>query len=679
MNSDTKDFLFELGTQELPPKLLTNLSQQLSNDLTKQLKAQQLSFKDIKTFASPRRLGLLVSQLSTQQADKNIDKKGPAVGAPEQAIMGFAKSVGVGSVDELNIKTLANKDYYFYQKKQKGQATTQLLSHIMPAVVANISQDRMMRWGVGDEVFIRPVQWLVALLGDSVVPMSILGLDSAQQTQGLRFANINHAQIQQASDYEAVLSELGIEANFEQRKTLIKQQINQLSQENNLKVSVDEGLLNEVCALVEAPKTFIGHFDKKFLNLPSEVLILAMESHQKYFPVFSNKGKLQNSFVAVANKTDLEQDLSTVISGNERVIHPRLSDAEFFWQEDSLKTLEERLNQLNSLAFMQSLGSVFDKVKRLETLSNIVAPMLGLDQKHLARSALLSKSDLISNMVVEFPKLQGVMGGYYANNDGEANEVVQAIAQQYYPRYSGDTLPNTDLGCVLSLLDKIDTIAGIYGLGKIPTGSKDPYALRRLALGVVRIVVEKQININLKTLLESALNLHNKAVDKQAKILQGIIDFMLERLRAYYLEKNISTSVYNAISLNADYSLTDFNQRIIALGLFNSQPESKNLITLNKRIANTLKKASTNQAFEANLLTDAAEVALFRSVDALKNKTIKDYGQRMLDLCALEPIIDDFFDSVMVNVEDDIIKNNRLQLLTKTQALFLSIADISKL
>ena len=683
----TASFLLELGTEELPPKLLNNLSKQLANYLDEQLTQHYLSFGDIEVFATPRRLAVLVKHLSIKQDNRVLTKKGPAINAPEQAILGFCRSVGVDSVKALTIKSVGQSDYYFYQTTQIGQKTTGLLASIIPLVISQISSDKMMHWGLENYHFIRPTHWLVALLDNHIVPINVLGLSSSRTTKGLRFANINQLNISHANNYQNQLNQLFIEPDFQKRKVIIVKQIEQLSQQTKTNIPVDKNLLNEVCALVESPKAFMGNFDKEFLKIPEEVLILAMASHQKYFPVFNQHAKLKASFVAVANLTDQQQSLKTVILGNERVIKARLADAQFFWQQDIAMTLKARLEQLKSVIFMQSLGSLFDQTKRLESLMGFMAdtlsnPMIQSDISK--RCGLLSKSDLVSSMVIEFPKLQGIMGGYYANNDQEDISIVTAIKEQYYPKFSGDTLPNTLMGSLLSIANKLDTITGIYGLGKIPTGSKDPYALRRLAIGLARIMIESKIEINLVSLIKYALNLHTSQVNKGQETLDKITAFILERLKIYYIEQGININIYHAVTLNKAGSLYDFDQRILALRAFSQQPQAQNLITLNKRILNTLKDSFkdnkfTISAIKPSLLTKTAEISLFNQINVLKASHYENYEQKMLALCGLEPTINDFFETVMVNVEQNNIRENRLNLLGNIREILLSVADLSHL
>ncbi len=681
-------FLLELGTEELPPKLLRNLSAQLLNNLTAQLKQHHLDYNNIQSFATPRRLAVLVSGLPDKQADNLIEKKGPSIQAPKQAIMGFAKSVGVSDISTLIQKKMGKTSYYFYQTQVLGQQTPQLLSQIIPLAISHISHNRMMRWGLGKHSFIRPVHWLLALWNKAIIPSCVFDLNSGRQTQGLRFVQNNNLNIEQASDYEKQMQSLFIEPSFDKRRADIVVQIKQLEQKINKNIIIDEALLNEVCALVEAPKVFIGQFDEEFLAIPKEVLILAMESHQKYFPVFDKQEKLQANFVAVANLTHKNQALDKVITGNQRVIRPRLSDAQFFWQQDLKISLESRLDQLKAVIFMQGLGSVYHRALRLEHLMALLAQkqnktnITDITNVTLAkRAGLLAKSDLVSSMVVEFPKLQGIMGRYYAQNDKEDEQVSQAIGEQYLPGFSGDKIPQSLLGALLSIADKIDTIAGIFAIDKIPTGSKDPYALRRLAVGLSRIIIESKLTINLYNLIKNALASHQIATAIPDNTQDLMIQFMMDRLKAYYLEQGIQAAVFNAVSLGDAGCLLDFDAKIKALMVFSQQAEAQSLITLNKRILNTLKDTHSTQLAIVNsaLFEIEIERILFAQLEKINSKTQQNYQEKILDLCGLETNIALFFEQVMVNVKDNAIKKNRLSLLNNIKTLFLSVADLSKL
>jgi len=673
----THDFLLELGTEELPPKLLLKLSNSLKDNLSLELQKLNIELDTIKAFATPRRLAISISALQSKQQDQIIEKKGPSTQSPEMAINGFAKSCGV-DVTDLEKKELGGKEYFFYSKEESGQSISDLLPDVIEKSIKDIPITRAMRWGNSDYSFVRPVHWLVLLLDKNVVPAKIMGLESGRATRGLRFQE-SSLELSHAKDYEQIMSgKAQILVDFSKRKELIRDQVLSVAQKNDAEVVIDESLLDEVCALVEYPRAFSGGFDKKFLDIPQEAIISAMKLHQKYFHLVDSKGKLLPLFISVANIEST--NLQVIVDGNERVIHPRLADSEFFWSQDKAKRLEERLPDLDGVMFMKSLGSMGQKAKRIESLSSYIANLVGFDKKISARAGLLSKSDLLSEMVGEFADLQGIMGGYYALNDGESKAVSLAIREHYQPRFSGDKVPSTREGLVVAIADKLDTITGIYGIGQAPTGSKDPYALRRLALGLLRILLEAKIELNLKSLIDYSLNLHLKEVDKGCG--DAIYSFMMDRLKAYYKDANIDRNVYEAVLAVSPDSPLDFHLRVEALSEFTQSEDSKSLIESNKRIANILKDSNEkNEKLNPKILIDDSEVKLFNATVSLSKQLseIKDYKEVMKSLIDLKDLIDSFFDNVMVNADDEKLKSSRLALIRRIRALFLSVADISYL
>ena len=673
----THDFLLELGTEELPPKLLLKLTNSLKDNLTQELIKLNISSNTIKAFATPRRLAITISELQSKQQDQVIEKKGPSTQSPEMAINGFAKSCGVG-VDELEKKELGGKEYFFYSKEEPGQNIKDLLPAIIEKSIKDIPITRSMKWGDSDYSFVRPVHWLVVMLDKDIVKSNIMGLESGRESRGLRFQELN-LNFSHAKEYESKMSEEAqILVDFSKRKELIRSQILSVAKKNNAEVVIDEALLDEVCALVEYPKAFSGGFDKKFLEVPQEAIISAMKSHQKYFHLINKKGKLLPLFISVANIES--SNIQAIIDGNERVIHPRLADSEFFWNQDKAIKLEDRLSDLNRVMFMKSIGSMGQKAKRIEQLSSHISGLVGFDKKMAARAGLLSKSDLLSEMVGEFADLQGVMGGYYALNDGEPKEVSVAIREHYHPRFAGDDLPSTEEGIAVSLADKIDTLTGIYGIGQGPTGSKDPYALRRTALGMLRILLEGKIELNLKSLIDFSLNLHLKEVDRDSG---GIIySFMMDRLKAYYRDANIDSNIYEAVLAVSPNSPLDFHYRVEALNDFTQSVDSKSLIESNKRIANILKDSDEKQEeLNIEMLIEDSEKALFNATESLSKELAgsNNYKEAMNSLIDLKDTIDSFFNNVMVNVEDEKVKSSRLALIRRVRHLFLSVADISHL
>ena len=673
----THDFLLELGTEELPPKLLLKLSNSLKDNLSKELEKLSIKSDSIKAFATPRRLAISISELQSKQQDQVLEKKGPSTQSPEMAINGFAKSCGV-DVSELEKKELGGKEYFYYSKEETGQSISELLPDAIEKSIKDIPITRAMKWGSSDYSFVRPVHWLVIMLDKNIVPAKIMGLESNRITKGLRFID-PIIELKHAKDYEQVMSDKAqILVDFAKRKELIRDQVLSVAQKNNAEVVIDESLLDEVCALVEYPRAFSGSFDKKFLDIPQEAIISAMKSHQKYFHLVDIQGQLLPLFISVANIES--SNIKAIVDGNERVIHPRLADSEFFWNQDKAKKLEERLPDLDSVMFMKSLGSMGQKAKRIESLSSHISDLVGFDQKASARAGLLSKSDLLSEMVGEFADLQGIMGGYYATNDGETQAVSVAIREHYQPRFAGDKVPSTNEGLVVAIADKLDTISGIYGIGQAPSGSKDPYALRRLALGLLRILLEAKIELNLKSLIDYSLNLHLKEVDRSCS--DDIYSFMMDRLKAYYKDANIDSNVYEAVLAVSPESPLDFHLRVEALNEFTQIENSKSLIEANKRIANILKDSNEkNETLNPKILIDDSEIKLFNASESLSKKLSgsKDYQEVMKSLIDLKDSIDSFFDNVMVNTDDDKLKSSRLALIRKIRLLFLSVADISYL
>ena len=673
----THDFLLELGTEELPPKLLLKLSNSLRDNFEQELNKLNLNFNNIKAFATPRRLAITISELQSKQQDQVIEKKGPSTQSPEMAINGFAKSCGL-SVDELEKKELAGKEYFFYSKEEPGQSIKDLLPSIIEKSIKDIPITRSMKWGDSDYSFVRPVHWLVVMLDKDVVNANIMGLKSGRESKGLRFQD-SILKFTHANEYENLMSQKAqILVDFNKRKELIRDQILSVAKTNNAEVVIDESLLDEVCALVEYPRAFSGSFDKKFLDIPQEAIISAMKSHQKYFHLVDSNEKLLPLFISVANIES--SNIQAIIDGNERVIHPRLADSEFFWNQDKAIKLEERLAGLDSVMFMKSLGSMGQKAKRIEKLSSNISDLAGFDKEIAQRAGLLSKTDLLSEMVGEFADLQGIMGGYYALNDGESKEVSVAIREHYQPRFAGDSLPSTDAGIVVSLADKMDTLTGIYGIGQGPTGSKDPYALRRTALGMLRILLEAKIELNLKSLIDFSLSLHLKEVDR--KCAGDIYNFMMDRLKAYYRDANIDTNIYEAVLAVSPDSPLDFHYRIDALNEFTQSADSKSLIEANKRIANILKDSDEKlEELNSNMLLEDSEKILYKATESLTKELSgsKNYKEIMKSLLNLKDSIDSFFDNVMVNAEDDKVRSSRLALIRRVRHLFLSVADISHL
>ena len=686
----SENFLVEIGTEELPPKALLSLSNAFTEGVIAELQRAGLSHGDIASFATPRRIAVLVRDLQTKQNDSTHQKVGPAVkaafdseGKPTKAAEGFARSCGV-DVEQLTEVDIEGVTKLSYTISIKGQQSIGILPDIVNNSLNKLPIPKRMRWGSTREEFVRPVHWVVMLLGSEVVPATILGIQSGNKTGGHRFHNNVELALSEPTDYEQVLENDGkVIPDFNKRRELIRQQVLDAAAAINAEVEIDEDLLNEVTSLVELPVALTGKFDESFLSVPAEALILAMKSHQKCFCLTDADGKLKPYFITISNL--MSNDPGQVVEGNERVIRPRLADAQFFYDTDRQQPLASRLEKLKSIVFQDKLGSVYAKSERVSKLATYIAEELGIPSEYCQRAALLAKCDLVTNMVGEFADLQGLMGAYYAEHDGEPIEVVKAIPEQYLPRFAGDQLPATPAGSVLALAEKLDTIAGLFAIGQPPTGSKDPFALRRAAIGVLRILVEKQLDLDLEAVIKRAL-----AEFTDLKIADGvatqIFDFMLERFRAWYQEEKIPVEVFLSVQAVKPVRPLDFHQRIKAVQKFAGLPEAASLAAANKRVSNILDKqaGAIASAVDSNLLSEAAEKALYEAVTAQQPKAERLFGKRsytegLAGLAGLKDSVDTFFDEVMVMCDDEKVRANRLALLQQLRNLFLHAADISHL
>ncbi len=686
----THDFLVEIGTEELPPKALKTLSQAFSKGIQLGLDEAQLSFGEVDVYASPRRLAVRIQDCQAQQADKTVEKKGPAKkaafdadGNPSKALQGFARGCGVSPENLSEIETNKGIWMVYYQEK-KGQAIADLLPNIVKQSLTTLPIPKPMRWGDSDVEFVRPVHWVLMLLDENLVETTILGKKTANTTRGHRFHADRNFTISTPSDYLTTLREKAhVQADFTTRSNIIRQQVESAAVSVGGKAVIDEELLEEVTALNEWPQAVLGSFDEEFLSVPAEALISAMKSHQKYFHMLDDNGNLMPKFITISNIAS--SNPVAVKEGNERVIRPRLADAKFFWDQDRKQTLEDFLPRLKTVVFQQKLGSLFDKVERLETLTVKIAKPLGVSAEIASRAARLSKSDLMSQMVAEFPDLQGVMGRYYATEQQEHVSVAVAIDEQYQPRFAGDKLPTTAVSQALAIADKLDTITGIYGINQVPTGDKDPFALRRAALGLVRIIIEKGLDLDLKLLIKSSLGLH-QSITITDKLVSNIYGFIISRLKSYYAEKGVSAEEFEAVRVCEPTHPLDFDKRLEAVMQFSKIPEAASLSTANKRIFNILKKSSGNIAktVDTDLLEEGAERSLFTTLEGLRKSVSEltaahDYTAAMTQLAKISQPVDRFFDDVMVMSDNEAVKNNRLALLQQIYQLFLDIADISRL
>jgi len=683
------DCLIELGTEELPPKALLKLSQAFTAGVSRGLESAGLSASSVESFATPRRLAILLKDIPLKQQDQLVEKRGPALkaafdadGNASKAAMGFARSCGV-EVSDLAQKETEKGAWLYFDKKQKGQELSALLADIVSDSLAKLPIPKRMRWGDRSDEFVRPVQWLVMIVDDQVIDANILGSVAGNQTQGHRFHASDAITISQAADYESLLNDSAyVVASFEKRREIIRSQLEQTAAQLGGAVRIDEGLLDEVTALVEWPVAVSGRFDEEFLSVPVEALVSTMQDHQKYFSVFDKNNQLLPYFITISNIQSKNPDV--VSHGNERVIRPRFSDAKFFWEQDQKVTLSSRLQSLESVVFQKQLGSLGDKVMRIRSLAGYIAETLSSDVTQAERAAELCKCDLMTEMVGEFPKLQGIMGNYYAQIDGESETVANAIEQHYWPRFAGDAVPQQSAGQCVAIADRIDTMLGIFAIGQKPTGVKDPFGLRRAALGIIRIMIENKLAIDINDLCQqAAAGLADKVNAKPA--VQDVVDYIDDRLKAYYQDQQIRFDVVDAVQACKPGVLTDLQNRVMAVNDFLSNDSAVALAAANKRISNILKKQDTVSVdVNPELFQEQAEKDLYQKLSevekiALPHFDSGDYLPGLNALADLRPVVDQFFDDVMVMVDDNTLKQNRLALLQTLANSFLRVADFSRI
>ena len=684
-----QDLLVEIGTEELPPKALPTLSAAFTDGIIKGLTEAGLQAETVIPYAAPRRLAVWVKGVAAQQADQIIEKRGPAIkgafdaeGNPTKAALAFAASCGV-SVAELGKLETDKGAWLVFRQQQAGQATAALFPAMVEKSLAALPIPKRMRWGSGTAEFVRPVHWLVMLADDSVIDAEILGIKTGRESYGHRFHAPDAISITSPATYAAQLQDAFVVADFAARRATIREQVQTTAASFGGTAVMPDGLLDEVTALVEYPNAVAGKFEERFLDVPQEALISTMQDNQKYFALVDANGKLMSHFITIANIAS--RDVARVAEGNERVIRPRFSDAEFFWTQDKKQTLASRRDGLKTMVFQQKLGTLYDKSARVAQLAAYIADQLGADAALAVRAAELGKCDLITNMVFEFTELQGIMGRYYANHDGEAAEVATALDEQYMPRFAGDELPASTTGQILALAERLDTLAGIFGIGQKPTGAKDPFGLRRAALGALRLLIEKQLPLDLADLLDKAAdNLTAQLGSKPATT--ETLDYILERLRGYYQEQGIGVAVVEAVAALKPTQPLDFERRVKAVAAFRQLTAAESLAAANKRISNILKKVDGElpQTVKADLLQLPAEQALAQAVQAQQDKVLPlfasgDYEAALLSLAELREPVDQFFDDVMVMADDVALKNNRLALLNSLRGLFLRVADLSVL
>ena len=691
--SGTQDFLVELGTEELPPLALPELEKAFANGIRAGLSEAALPHGELRSFATPRRLAVLVRELAAVQPAQSIKLKGPPVnaafdkdGKPTVAATKFAEKCGVDAA-ALTRVTEGKGEFLYFEGKKAGLTTVSLLPGIVEKSLDALPIPKRMRWGASTAEFVRPVHWLVMLFGAEIVAARILDTDAGNRTRGHRFMAPRELALAQPADYETTLRDAGkVVADFGARRALIREQVAASGKQLGGNALLDEELLDEVAALVEWPSAIAGEFETRFLELPREVLIATLQEHQRYFPVEGAGGKLLPHFITVSNIDSREP--AKVRAGNERVVRPRLSDAAFFWSQDRKQPLSARQAGLDAVTFQAKLGSVGDKVRRVATLASEIALLIDTDRAQAVRAAELAKCDLLSAMVGEFPELQGIMGRYYAAADGEPAGVATAIDEHYLPRGAGGALPGTGAGLAVALADKLDTLAGIFSIGQKPSGTKDPFGLRRAAIGSLRILVEKKLDLDLRAMITRAVQLQpvsNSTVDAE------LWDYILERLRAYFLDAgnagaiaNATTEMFDAVRASNPVSPVDFGARLTALVKFLALPEAASLTAANKRISNILKKAEGGGTgtVDTALLIEPAEKALHEALagivaDVERALAKRDYGAALGKLAQLRAPVDGFFDGVMVNADDPNLKRNRLALLAQLRHHFTRIADLS--
>ena len=697
-NSQNKNtLLIELGTEELPPKTLKKLSKAFTAELINGLLDAELISQTealaAQPFASPRRLALSVPSVISAQPDQNVERRGPAVkaafndsGEPTQAALGFAKSCGVDVADLQRIET-DKGEWLSYEVTEIGKSLAELIPAIIDQANKRLPIAKRMRWGSGTAEFVRPVKWLIVMHGEQVLPATVLDIQSANTTRGHRFHSDGVFTIKHADDYEQRLLEQGhVIADFEKRQSLILEQVNSCAKSIGGAIENDPDLLDEVTGLVEYPTAVMGGFAASFLDVPQECLISSMRDHQKYFHVVDTDGKLMPNFITISNIQS--KNPKQVQSGNEKVLRARLSDAEFFWRTDQKSTLESRIDRLGNVLFHAKLGSLLDKTERLENLAAKLAKQMGGNATLAQRGARLSKADLVSDMVGEFDELQGIMGHYYADREGEDAIIGECIEQHYWPKYAGDKLPMSTEAQAVALADKIDSFVGLFSAGEIPTGDKDPYALRRAALSILRILIEREHTFSLPELIDHSAQIYaeQQNMDISAEIKTQIATFIRSRLTAFYQAQKISTTTINAVMACKPDSPLDFEQRVKAVHDFSQRSEAADLAAANKRISNIIKKQKSKigETVDETALNEDAEKALNTALKNIEGDCANlfeagDYQQGLEKLASLRTPVDNFFEHVMVMSEDDTEQKNRLALLKRMQSLFLRVADISLL
>ncbi|MDO6707687.1 glycine--tRNA ligase subunit beta [Photobacterium sp. 1_MG-2023] len=685
-----KNFLIELGTEELPPKALRTLAEAFAENFAAELNTAELAYQRMDWYAAPRRLALKVTALAEGQADKVVEKRGPAIsvafdadGNPTKAAQGWARGNGITVEQAERLKT-DKGEWLLFKEAVKGKPATELLCELAATALAKLPIPKPMRWGDSDTQFIRPVKTLVMLLNDELIPGTILGVESARTIRGHRFMGESEFSIEHADQYPAILAERGkVIADYETRKAQIIADAKAAAIAVGGTADLEDDLVEEVTSLVEWPVVMTASFEEEFLNVPAEALVYTMKGDQKYFPVYDANGKLLPKFIFVSNI--ISKEPRHIVEGNEKVVRPRLADAEFFFNTDRKRPLVDRLPELDNVLFQKQLGTLRDKTDRITAMSGFIAQHIGANVEHAERAGLLSKCDLMTSMVFEFTDTQGVMGMHYARLDGEHEDVAVALNEQYMPRFAGDALPGSDVAAAVALADKMDTLVGIFGIGQHPKGANDPFALRRAALGALRIMVEKGYALDLVDLIRKAKELFGQKLTNH-NVEADVIDFMLGRFRAWYQDEGHSVDVIQAVLARRPTTPSDFDKRVKAVSHFRSLDAAESLAAANKRVGNILAKfeGELSASINSSLLVEDAEKALANDVEAVTAKLAPvfaagDYQQALSELATLRDTVDAFFDNVMVMADDEALKVNRLTMLNQLRNEFLKVADISVL
>jgi glycyl-tRNA synthetase beta chain len=685
----TENLLIEIGTEELPPKSLAKLALAFRDNIEAEFTDNDLSFNRVNWYASPRRLAVIVEDLSEYQADKDVEKRGPAItaafdpnGEPTKAAQGWARSNGI-EVDQAQRLKTDKGEWLLFKAQVKGQAINQILAAVVEKALKALPIPKPMRWGTKPTQFIRPIHTVTMLFGNELIQGEVLDISSARLVNGHRFHSNVPIELDCADNYLSQLEHHYVIADHGHRKAIILKQIQTLAKQENAIADINEELLEEVTSLVEWPVALVANFEDSFLAVPKEALIYTMKDDQKYFPLLDEKGQLKSRFIFITNIESKDPEI--IISGNEKVIRPRLADAEFFFNTDKKQTLVSRLESLKTILFQKQLGTLYEKSERIASMAKSIAVMIGANTEAAYRAGLLCKTDLMTNMVMEFPDIQGVMGMHYARVDGETELVALAQNEQYMPRFAGDNLPSSDVSVCVALADKIDTLVGIFGIGQTPKGDKDPFALRRASIGILRIIVDKSLPLDLVDLVGASILLYGDKI-KTENLEKNVVDFILARFKAWYAEQGIASGVVQAVAVNRPTRPADFAARVEAVKSFSTLESSEALAAANKRVANILAKNVFKDELSLNkdLLNAPAEIALANSLESVETRiqpmlNQSDYTSALIVLAELRQPIDEFFENVMVMADDESVKRNRLTLLSRLRGLFLCCADISVL